>query len=601
MERLLLSGNEAIALGASHAGMRLAAAYPGTPSTEILEAVARYPGIYAEWSSNEAVAVEVAMGASYSGVRAMASMKHVGLNVAADAFMAASTTGVRGGLVIVSADDPGIHSSQNEQDSRNYAKLGKVPCLEPSDSQEAYDFTRTAFQLSENFDTPVLLRPTTRVCHSKSVVTPREKLDLGRIPEFRHEPGKLVMLPGAARARTPLLIERLEKLADYAETSPLNKVIDGSTKLGIITNGISYHYARQVFPTASFLKLGITYPLPEKLMRDFARRVEKLLVIEELDGFIELHIRALGIEITGKGIFPRTGEFSPEVVRDAAAKAGLITTASMLVSPPVAGLAKRPPLLCPGCPHSGVFFTLASLGHRSTLPGKKSRPPKLTICGDIGCYTLGAYPPLGVIDTCGCMGAGISQAAGMAQAGLMDKPLAVIGDSTFMHSGINSLLNVVYNQAKITILILDNGTTAMTGHQGHPGSGQAATGQPVTRVIIEDLVRGAGVKNLAVVDAFDVKAVRATLRQAMASSDLEVVIVRGDCPTLTRKRGKPRRLDLEKCDDCGACLLIGCSAIKRSDEGGMMIDDTVCVGENCTLCQQVCPTGAISESVEGSG
>jgi indolepyruvate ferredoxin oxidoreductase alpha subunit len=600
LERLLLSGNEAIALGAAHAGVRLAAAYPGTPSTEILEAIARYPGIYAEWSSNEAVAVEVALGASYTGVRAMASMKHVGLNVAADAFMAASTTGVRGGLVIISADDPGIHSSQNEQDTRNYARLGKVPCLEPSDSQEAYDFTRAAFQLSEDFDTPVLLRPTTRVCHSKSVVTPAEKQGLDRVPEFRHEPGKLVMLPGAARGRTPLLIERLEKLAKYSETSPLNKVIDDSTKLGIVTSGISYQYAREIFPGASFLKLGMTYPLPEKLLRDFARRMNKLLVIEELDSFLELHIKALGIPVTGKDIFPRTGEFSPEVLRDAAAKAGLITTASTSIGPPVAGLAKRPPLLCPGCPHSGIFFTLASLGHRSTLPGKKSRSPKLTICGDIGCYTLGAYPPLGVIDTCGCMGAGISQAAGMAQAGLGEKPLAVIGDSTFMHSGINSLLNAVYNQAKITVLILDNGTTAMTGHQGHPGSGQAATGQSVTQVVIEDLVRGAGVKNLAVVGAFNLKDVRTALKQAIASTELEVVIVRGDCPTLTRKRGKPRRLDIDKCDDCGACLLIGCSAIKRSDEGTMIIDSAVCVGENCTLCQQVCPRSAISDGVEAT-
>ncbi len=600
MERLLLSGNEAIALGAAHAGLRLAAAYPGTPSTEILEAVARMPGIYSEWSSNEAVAVEVALGASYSGVRAMACMKHVGLNVAADAFMAAATTGVRGGLVIVSADDPGIHSSQNEQDSRNYARLGKVPCLEPSDSQEAYDFARLAFQLSEEFDTPVLLRPTTRVCHSKSVVTPAEKVQLDREPEFRHEPGKLVMLPGAARHRWQIVLERFEMLAAYAETSPLNKVIEDSPKLGIITSGISYQYAREVFPDASFLKLGITYPLPDKLAHNFARRVEKLLVIEELDSFIELHLKAWGIAVTGKDIFPRTGEFSPELIRNAAAKAGLIPGAP-LKSLPVAALAKRPPLLCPGCPHSGVFFTLSSMGHRSTLPGKAPRPPKLTICGDIGCYTLGAYPPLGVIDTCGCMGAGISQAAGMAQAGVAEKPLAVIGDSTFMHSGINSLLNAVYNQAKITVLILDNSTTAMTGHQGHPGSGTSAAGQSVNRVFIEDLVRGAGVKNLAVVDAFDLKIIRAALRKAMTSDELEVVIIRGDCPTLTRKKAKPLQLSAQKCDDCGACLLIGCSAIKRDSAGRIIIESGVCLGENCTLCQQVCPKGAISHAIEATG
>ncbi|MEN8614408.1 indolepyruvate ferredoxin oxidoreductase subunit alpha [Dehalogenimonas sp. THU2] len=597
MERLLLSGNEAIALGAAHAGLRVAAAYPGTPSTEILEAIARFPDVYTEWSSNEAVAVEVALGASYTGVRALASMKHVGLNVAADAFMAAATTGVRGGLVIVSADDPGIHSSQNEQDTRNYARLGKVPCLEPSDSQEAYDFSRAAFQLSEDFDTPVLLRPTTRVCHSKSVVTTAEGLTLDRKPEFRHEPGKLVMLPGAARGRVPKINERLSKLTGYAETSSLNQVIEGSPKLGIITSGISYQYAREVFPGASFLKLGLTYPLPPNLVREFARRVDTLLVIEELDGFIELHLKALGITVTGKEIFPRSGEFSPDVIREAAAKAGFIEGSSTKCLP-IGGLAKRPPLLCPGCPHSGVFFTLSSLGHRSALPGKNPRPPKLTICGDIGCYTLGAFAPLSALDTCGCMGAGISQAAGMAKAGLDEKPIAVIGDSTFMHSGINGLLNAVYNQARICVLILDNGTTAMTGHQGHPGSGVSSAGQPAARVVIEDLVRGAGVKNPAVVDAFDLKAVRTALRQAMTSSELEVVIVRGDCPTLTRKRGTPMQHDIHKCDDCGACLLIGCSAIKRNADGDITIDSGVCVGEYCTLCEQVCPKGAISSGIE---
>ncbi|KTB48150.1 Indolepyruvate ferredoxin oxidoreductase, alpha and beta subunits [Dehalogenimonas alkenigignens] len=596
MERLLLSGNEAIALGACHAGLKLAAAYPGTPSTEILEAIAKFPGIYSEWSSNEAVAVEVALGASYTGVRAMACMKHVGLNVAADAFMAASTTGVRGGLLIVAADDPGIHSSQNEQDSRNYARLGKVPCLEPSDSQEAYDFARTAFQLSEEFDTPVLLRPTTRVCHSKSVVIPSPKLEPARTPEFRHEPGKLVMLPGAARERWHKVLERWEKLAAYTETSALNRVVEGSAELGIVASGIGYQYAREVFPNASFLKLGMTHPLPGRLLRDFAGRVKTLLVIEELEDFIEQSLRSQGIAALGKEIFPRTGEFSPDIIRDSAVKAGIISNAPAK-SLPAAGLARRPPLLCPGCPHSGVFFTLSSLGHRSTLPGKKPRTPKMTICGDIGCYTLGAYQPLGVIDTCGCMGAGISQAAGMAKAGAAEKPLAVIGDSTFMHSGINSLLNAVYNQAKICVLILDNGTTAMTGHQGHPGSGVAATGQPAPRVIIEELVRGAGVRNASVVDAFDLKAVRAELRRAMASSELEVIIVRGDCPTLTRKRGRPRVISTEKCDDCGACLLIGCSAIKKSESGGIIVDPGVCVGEYCTLCQQICPKEAISESI----
>ncbi|MDV2990291.1 MAG: thiamine pyrophosphate-dependent enzyme [Dehalogenimonas sp.] len=598
MERQLLSGNEAIALGAAHAGVRVAAAYPGTPSTEILEAAARFPEIYTEWSSNEAVAVEVALGASYTGVRAMASMKHVGLNVAADAFMAAATTGVRGGLVIISADDPGIHSSQNEQDSRNYARLGRVPCLEPADSQEAYTFTRLAFELSEEFDTPVLLRPTTRVCHSKSVVQPVEPAAITLTPQFVHEPAKLVMLPGAARGRWPKLTERLEKLAAWGETAECNHIINGSAELGIITSGISFHYAREVFPEASFLKLGLSYPLPERKIKEFTAGVSRIMVIEENDGFLELQLKAMGLSVIGKAAFPRTGEYSPDIIRAAAAGAGLTRPGN----PAAAGdteLAKRPPLLCPGCPHAGIYFTLSSLGHRSVLPGRQARPPRLTICGDIGCYTLGAYAPLSAMDTCGCMGAGISQAAGMARAGLPEKPLAVIGDSTFMHSGINSLLNAVYNQANICVLILDNATTAMTGHQGHPGSGVSPAGERRNNVVIENLVRGAGVADVTVVDAFDLKAVRNAVKQGLAAGQLAVVIVRGDCPTLTRKRGKPRLVN-EKCDDCGACLLVGCSAIQRDEDGHIFIDRSVCVGEYCTICQQVCPRGAIVEAETAS-
>lgn len=593
MKRQLLSGNESIALGAAHAGIRLAAAYPGTPSTEILEAVARLPGIYTEWSSNEAVAVEVGLGASYAGVRALVSMKHVGLNVAADAFMSAATTGVRGGLVIVSADDPGIHSSQNEQDSRNYARLGKVPCLEPSNSQEAYDFTRAAFQISEDFDTPVLLRPTTRVCHSKSIVETRVPIINNTKATFKHDPGKLVMLPGAARERGPKLTARLKKLTEYAETSPLNRVIKGSTKLGIITSGISFHYAREIFPEASYLKLGMSYPLPIKLIHQFTQQIEKIIVIEELEGFLELHIKAMGLSVHGKDYFPIEGELSPDTVFAAATTAGLLDVPPHKSVAPASGLAKRPPLLCPGCPHSGIFFTLSALGHRSTLPGKVPRSPKLTICGDIGCYTLGAYPPLSAIDTCGCMGAGISHAAGMTKAGIEEKPLAVIGDSTFMHSGINGLLNAVYNQSNICILILDNSTTAMTGHQGNPGSGASSAGQPATRISIEELVRGAGVPQVTVVDAFDLKSIRVALKQSMASAKLEVIIIRGDCPTLTRKRGKSRQIN-NRCDDCGACLLIGCSGIQR-DGNRIIIDESVCVGEYCTLCQQICPKGAITD------
>ena len=591
MERQLLSGNEAIALGAAHAGVAVAAAYPGTPSTEIMEAMARFPGIYTEWSSNEAVAVEVATGASYTGVRAMASMKHVGLNVAADAFMAAATTGVRGGLVIIAADDPGIHSSQNEQDSRNYVRLGRVPCLEPADSQEAYEFTRLAFELSEKFDTPVLMRPTTRVCHSKTPVSPGTPENNARPPEFRHEPEKLVMLPGAARNRWPQTLARLSRLAEYGDTAGCNTVIRGNSEVGIVATGIAFHYATEVFPDASFLKLGMSYPLPEKLVREFAGSVKSLLVVEENDGFIELELRAMGLTVHGKEYFPETGEYSPDVIRRAGVKAGLLIE-NEAAAPTAEPAAKRPPLLCPGCPHTGAYFTLSSLGHRSVLPGRKSRPPKLTICGDIGCYTLGAYAPLSAMDTCGCMGAGISQAVGMYRAGLAEKPLAVIGDSTFMHSGINSLLNAVYNQARIAVLILDNATTAMTGHQGHPGSGRSPAGEARRQVVIEDLVRGAGVSDIEIVDAFDLKAVRQAIKGAMEADSLSVVIVQGDCPTLTRNKGLARSVN-EKCDDCGACLLTGCAAIRRDGDGRIFIDGSACVGEYCTICQQVCPKRAI--------
>lgn len=593
MKQKLLSGNEAIALAAAHSAVKVAAAYPGTPSTEILEAVAQFPDIYSEWSSNEAVAVEVALGASYTGVRALACMKHVGLNVAADAFMAAATTGIRGGLVIVAADDPGIHSSQNEQDSRNYARLGKVPCLDPSDSQEAYDFTRLAFALSEEFDTPVLLRPTTRVCHAKSIVTLADNTPAERTPKFVHEPSKLVMLPGAARGRKPAINQRMSRLAEYAENAPFNHSTGGSGELGIISSGIAFHYAREIMPDASFLKLGMSYPLPENKIQCFADSVKSVMVIEENDDFLEQQVRSMGIKPIGKSVFPVGGEYSPDIIRAAAARVGLVQD-NHGNRPDAAELVKRPPLLCAGCPHSGIYFTLSSLGHRSVLPGKQPRPPKLTICGDIGCYTLGAYPPLSALDTCGCMGAGISQAAGMAKAGVDEKPLAVIGDSTFMHSGINGLLNAVYNESNICLLILDNGTTAMTGHQGHPGSGLPPGGKPRKKVIIEDLVRGAGVNDPVIVDAFDLKSIRKAVKQGLEAEGLEVIIVRGDCPTLTRKRGRSLRIT-EKCDNCGACLLIGCSAI-RNDKGAVEIDPDACVGQYCTICAQVCPRGAIVET-----
>jgi indolepyruvate ferredoxin oxidoreductase alpha subunit len=591
----LLSGNEALALGAYHAGVKVATAYPGTPSTEILEAISVHEDIYAEWSTNEKVALEVSIGACYAGVRALASMKHVGLNVASDAFLAVATTGVNAGLVIISADDPGLHSSQGEQDNRHFARLAKVPMLEPSDSQEAYDLMAIAYEMSETFDTPVLLRSTTRISHSKSVVnvtTSRSVPSPKR--EFQRQPQKYVMLPAYARTRRPRMEERLVKLADYAETFTLNRVEWGDRKLGIITSGISYQYAKEVFPNASFLKLTMTYPLPRNLIRQFAAGVEKLIVIEELDPFLQESIQAMGIKVSGKEFIPRMGELSPEVVAEAGQKAGVLTEVSP-EAPPSPLLPRRPPLLCPGCPHTGVYFVLSNIGRRSIPPKAKDKTPRetnLIITGDIGCYTLGAYPPHLVLDTCSCMGASIGEAIGMEKAGVSKKVTAIIGDSTFLHAGITGLVDAVYNQSKITLVILDNGTTAMTGHQEHPGTGISAQGKEATRVVLEDLVRGAGVQNVSVVDAFDLKDVRNTIKTALDRNELSVIIVRGSCAVHKPKRSEPRAIDAELCSRCGVCLMLGCPAIQTEDDK-VFIDGSLCVGESCNLCAQICPQKAI--------
>jgi len=594
----LLSGNEALALGAYHAGVRVAAAYPGTPSTEILESIARFDDIYAEWSTNEKVATEVALGASYAGVRSLVSMKHVGLNVASDPFMAAATTGVSGGMVVVSADDPGMHSSQNEQDNRHYARLAKVPALEPSDSQEAYEVMAYAFDISESFDTPVLVRMTTRVSHSKSVVkTDRSRVASSRPAGFRCNAAKYVMVPAYARLRHPVMEERLARLATFAETFPLNQVVWGVRSLGVITSGVAYQYSREVFPEASFLKLGMVYPLPENLVRYFAAQVDRLVVIEELDPFLEENIRAMGIGVSGKEFIPTVGELNPDVIEKGAGRIGLLGKFSdepgIDLDP---GLPKRPPLLCAGCPHTGLFFVLSSLGKRFKLPksrGKTPVEPKLVITGDIGCYTLGAYPPLNAMDTCACMGASIGQALGMAKAGTSQKVVAIIGDSTFMHSGITPLVNAVYNEGRLTIVILDNGTTAMTGHQHHPGTGISAQGRETRAVPLESLVRGVGISDVKVINAFDIKGLRAALRSSLDSSELSVIIVRGRCAVRIPRGSEPMVIDTEKCNQCELCLRIGCPAIQRGD-GQISIDPTLCVGDACTICQQVCPQGAIA-------
>jgi indolepyruvate ferredoxin oxidoreductase alpha subunit len=592
----LLSGNEALALGAYHAGVEVACAYPGTPSTEILESVARFDDIYAEWSTNEKVAVEVALGASYAGARSLVSMKHVGLNVASDPFIAASTTGIGAGMVVVAADDPGMHSSQNEQDSRHYARLAKVPVLEPGDSQEAYELMAHAFDISERFDTPVLVRMTTRLSHSKSVVkTERERVVPDRTVAFRRDVAKYVMVPAYARLRHPAVEERLVRLAALAETLPLNQVLWGDRSLGVVSSGVAYQYAREVLPRASFLRLGMVYPLPENLIRYFAVQVDRLVVIEELDPFLEEHVRAMGISVLGKEFIPRVGELNPDIVEDGLRRVGLVNEA---VSPPgmAPGLPKRPPLLCPGCPHAGFFFVISRLGKRSRVPksrGRVASDPGLVITGDIGCYTLGAYPPLNAMDTCACMGASIGQALGMAKAGTSQRVVAVIGDSTFLHSGITPLVDAVYNGGELTVVILDNGTTAMTGHQHHPGTGISAQGRETQAVGLEDVVRGVGVSDVRVVSAFNIKDIRAALRSSLDSPGLSVIIVRGPCAVHAPRQARPRVIDVEKCNQCQLCLLIGCPAIRMENER-IYIDPASCVGDACTICEQVCPRQAIA-------
>jgi indolepyruvate ferredoxin oxidoreductase alpha subunit len=591
----LLSGNEALALGAYHAGVQVATAYPGTPSTEILENIARFHDIYAEWSTNEKVAMEVAMGAAYTGVRAMVSMKHVGLNVASDPFIAASYTGIIGGLVVISADDPQIHSSQNEQDNRHYARLAKVPMLEPADSQEAYELMNYTYDISEAFDTPVMLRTTTRISHSKSVVSVNRSRSVGKNQAaFHFNQSKYVMLPVYALPRHAAIEERMVKLAEYAETFPLNKVIAGNGKLGIVASGIAYQYAREVFPEASFLKLTMTWPLPENLIKNFSRNVERLIVVEELDPFLEENIRAMGIEVTGKEFIPAVGELNTRIVAESSGAAGLLPeSAKDDILPPAEGLPKRPPLLCPGCPHTGIYFTLNTLGQRSKLVGSKNQEPKLIITGDIGCYTLGTYPPLSVLDTTACMGAGIGQALGMEKAGVKSKVVAIIGDSTFMHSGITGLVNAVYNDGHITIIILDNRTTAMTGHQEHPGTGISAQGQETMAVDIESLARGIGANDIKVIDAFDTKALRKGVKDSLEREEVSVIIVRGACAMMVRQRTHPRKVDVEKCSQCNFCLRLGCPAIQSTD-GQVFIEPSLCAGDICGICDQICPQKAIS-------
>ncbi|MFC2038857.1 indolepyruvate ferredoxin oxidoreductase subunit alpha [Chloroflexota bacterium] len=605
----LLSGNEAMALGAYHAGLQLAASYPGTPSSEIMENLARVEGLYVEWSTNEKVALDVAMGACYGGVRAMATMKHVGLNVASDAFMAAAITGVAGGLVIVSCDDPGMHSSQGEQDNRHYARFAKIPMLEPTDSQEAYELMKWAFQISEEFDTPVLFRSTTRISHCKTVVdvNGERPADLNR-PVFNRAVEKYVMTPSHARLRRPVMEERMARLSSYVEDFPLNEMVLADRKIGVISSGIASQYAREVFKDASHLKLVTTYPYPANLIKKFAGEVERVVVVEELDPFLEETVRLLGIPVTGKKFIPIIGELNPEIVEAGAVQEGILEiTAAPVMKKETAEpeLPARPPLLCAGCPHTATEFSLRRLGFYNpsvvaelpqdkTIPGQL-RKNGLIITGDIGCYNLGVYAPLLAFDTTACMGASIGHALGLEKAGVQNKVVALIGDSTFMHSGITALIDVVYNQGKTTVIILDNETTGMTGHQGHPGTGISARGTPLGKVKIEALVEGAGVRDISIVSAFDLPTIESTIRRCLETDEPSVIIARGACPLVQAPTGSPMEVDSEKCDSCYACVRIGCPAISLKDDKAF-IDEVTCVGSSCGICLQVCPIDAITES-----
>jgi indolepyruvate ferredoxin oxidoreductase alpha subunit len=576
IDRQLLSGNEAIARGAWEHGVRVAAAYPGTPSTEILENLATYEGVAAQWSPNEKVALEVAIGASLVGARALVAMKHVGVNVAADPLLTLAYTGVNGGLVLVSADDPGIHSSQNEQDNRFYGRFARVPVLEPSDSAEARDFVGVALDVSERFDTVVILRTTTRVSHSKSIVTPGER-KLPPLRAYRKDIAKWVMVPGNARKRQPEVLARQARLEAWVETADINRIEWRDRRIGIVTAGATYPYVREGWPEASVLKLGATYPLPQALIREFAAGVERVMVIEELEPFLYEGVRLAGVEPVPSGL-PRVGELSPGKVRQAVGKAlGVPVQAPEVAAPADAPV--RPPVLCPGCPHRSVFHVLSKLD--------------LLVTGDIGCYTLAALPPLSAMDVFMDMGAAIGMALGAEKAKPEDvhRTVAVIGDSTFLHSGITGLLDMVYNGSRGTVIILDNGTTAMTGHQDHPTSGKTLQGAKAPEVSLEKIAEGVGVRRLRVVNPFDLDALETAIREETAAEEVSVIIARHPCVLLDPAAvGEPVELVEDECVGCLTCTEFGCPAISWH-EGHPVIEPTQCGG--CGLCVSVCPVGAL--------
>lgn len=575
MKQLML-GNAAVARGLYEAGCSVASSYPGTPSTEITEEAAKYDAIYCEWAPNEKVAMETAFGACLAGKRSFCGMKHVGLNVAADPLFTISYTGVNAGMVIAVADDAGMHSSQNEQDSRHYAIAAKVPMLEPSDSAEALAFAKRAYEISEEFDTPVILKMCTRVSHSQSLVELGERTEVEK--PYEKNIAKYVMMPGNAIRRHPVVEERTRKLTEFAEKCDLNRVEMGGTSMGVITSSTSYQYVKEVFgDSVSVLKLGMVNPLPVKLILDFASKVDKLVVVEELDSIIEDHCRKLGLKVWGKNVLPLEGEFSQNLV--AAKLGGTVHTGKTLED----AIPPRPPVMCAGCPHRGLFYTL--------------NKNKCTVLGDIGCYTLGAVAPLSAMDMTLCMGGSISGIHGFNKARgeeTEDKTVAVIGDSTFMHSGMTGLANIAYNQSNSTVIILDNSITGMTGHQQNPTTGYNIKGDPAGKIDLESLCKAMGFNRVRVVDPYDLKACDQAVKEELAANEPSVIISRRPCALLKYvKHNAPLAVNKDKCIGCKSCMKIGCPAISIK-EGKAWVDNTLCVG--CGVCEQLCPVGAFEST-----
>ena len=578
MKEIML-GNKALARGLYEAGVCVASSYPGTPSTETTEEAAKYDEIYCEWAPNEKVALETAFGASLAGKRSYCAMKHVGLNVAADPLFTIAYTGVNAGLVINVADDPGMHSSQNEQDSRHYAIAAKIPMLEPSDSQEALDFAKRAYEISEQFDTPVLLKMCTRVAHSQSIVELHDRVELP-VKTYEKNPSKYIMTPANAKRRHPFVEERTKKLIEYAETCDLNRVEMADTKVGIITSSTSYQYVKEVYgDSVSVLKIGLINPLPVKLIKDFAAKVEKLVVIEELDPIIETHCKVLGLTVTGKDVFPMIDEFSQGLI---ASKMGLEEKPSCT---PIENLPVRPPVMCAGCPHRGMYYALSK--------------NKITVLGDIGCYTLGSAQPLNAVDTTECMGASVSSIHGFNKALGKEsegRTVAVIGDSTFMHSGMTGLANIAYNQTNSTVLILDNSITGMTGHQQNPTTGYNIKGDPAGKINLEALCRAMGIENVRVVDPYNISECETAVKEELAKEAPSVIISRRPCALLKQvKHNPPIKVNTDKCKSCKSCMKIGCPAISMKN-GKAHVDPTLCVG--CNVCTQLCHFEAF-ETQEG--